>query len=67
MWLKPDPQKDHSNLLKALNLIKNKKNFKCIFVGFNVDNKNIELLSNIKKLKLSNHIKLLGQKKKYQK
>ena len=60
-----DPQKDHSNLLKALNLIKNKKkNFKCIFVGFNVDNKNIELLSNIKKLKLSNHIKLLGQKKK---
>ena len=62
-----DPQKDHLNLLKALNLIKNKKiNFKCIFVGFNVDNKNIELLSNIKKLKLSNHIKLLGQKK-YQK
>ena len=60
-----DPQKDHLNLLKALNLIKNKKiNFKCIFVGFNVDNKNIELLSNIKKLKLSNHIKLLGQKKK---
>ncbi len=59
-----DPQKDHLNLLNALFLIRNKKiDFKCILVGFNINKKNLELVSNIKKLNLSNHVKLLGQKK----
>ncbi len=57
-----DPQKDHFNLLDALSLIRLKKiNFYCILVGSNLDRKNSELISRIKKLKLSKHIKLLGQ------
>ena len=58
-----DPQKDHLNLLNALSLIQSKKiNFFCVLVGSNMDQNNIELISEIKKLKLSNHVKLLGQK-----
>ena len=57
-----DPQKDHLNLLKALELICSKKiNFYCFLIGSNIDKKNIELVSEIKKLKLTNHIKLIGQ------
>ena len=57
-----DPQKDHLNLLNALSLIKEKNiNFFCVLVGSNVNQNNINLISEIKKLKLSNHIKLLGQ------
>lgn len=57
-----DPQKDHLNLLNALYLI-NKRNidFFCILVGFNVHKKNLDLVSNIKQLRLSNHVKLIGQ------
>ena len=57
-----DPQKDHLNLLNALALIRLKNiNFFCVLIGSNIDKNNIDLISNIKKLKLSNHIKLLGQ------
>ena len=57
-----DPQKDHLNLLNALSLIREKNtNFFCVLVGSNVDQNNIDLISEIKKLKLSEHIKLLGQ------
>lgn len=57
-----DPQKDHLNLLNALYLIRKRNiDFFCILVGFNVNKKNVDLVSNIKKLKLSNHVKLLGQ------
>ena len=57
-----DPKKDHANLLKALSLLKLKNNnFLCILVGTNVNKNNIELNSLIKKLNLSNNIKLLGQ------
>ena len=55
-------QKDHLNLLNALNLIKSKNiNFFCVLIGFNVDKKNVKLKSEISKLKLTNHVKLLGQ------
>ena len=36
--------------------------FFCVLIGFNVDKKNIELKSDIRRLKLTNHIKLLGQR-----
>ncbi len=55
-----DLLKDHLNLLKALSLTKLKgKIFFCILVGTNI-NKNQILLDQIKKLKIKNHIKLLG-------
>jgi len=58
-----DPQKDHLNLLKALSLIRSKNiNFLCILVGQNINKNNINLISDIKRLNLANHIKLLGQK-----
>ena len=57
-----DPQKDHLNLLSALSLIRSKNiNFLCVLVGFNMNKKNINLMSDIKRLKLTNHVKLLGQ------
>ena len=57
-----DPQKDHFNLLKALSIIKEKKiNFFCILVGTNIDSKNIDLVYEIKRLKLNGNVKLLGQ------
>lgn len=58
-----DAQKDHLNLLNALNLIKSKNiNFFCILIGSNVDKKNNKLKSHITKLKLTSHVKLLGQR-----
>ena len=57
-----DPQKDHLNLLNALSLIRSKNiDFFCVLVGSNVDQKNINLVSKIKKLRLSNYVKLLGR------
>jgi glycosyltransferase involved in cell wall biosynthesis len=57
-----DPQKDHLNLLNALSLIRSKNiDFFCVLIGFNVSKKNIGLASEIKRLKLSSHIKLMGQ------
>jgi glycosyltransferase involved in cell wall biosynthesis len=56
-----DPQKDHFNFLKALSLIKLKKiKFLSILVGKNIKN-NTSLIFEINRLKLSNHVKLLGQ------
>ena len=57
-----DPKKDHSNLLKALSLIKSKNiNFLCVLVGARIDSSNVNLISEIKKFQLSAHVKLLGQ------
>jgi glycosyltransferase involved in cell wall biosynthesis len=57
-----DPQKDHSNLLNALSLIRSKNiNFFCVLVGSNINYKNMNLIAEIKRLKLSNYVKLLGQ------
>tara|TARA_A100001011_G_C14221393_1_gene804502 strand:+ start:175 stop:1302 length:1128 start_codon:yes stop_codon:yes gene_type:complete len=59
-----DPQKDHLNFLKALSLIRSKNiNFFCVLVGSKINKNNFILLSTIKKLKLSKHVKLLGQNK----
>ena len=57
-----DPQKDHLNLLNALSLIKSKNiDFFCVFVGSNMNQNNIDLVSQIKKLRLFNYVKLLGK------
>ena len=56
-----DPMKDHENLLMALSLIKKQNiDFFCILAGSNVDKKNMKLVNIIKRLKLSNYVKLLG-------
>ena len=58
-----DPKKDHSNLLRALSLIKLKNiDFSCVLVGSKIDSSNVDLISEIKRFQLSNHVKLLGQK-----
>jgi len=57
-----DLKKDHLNLIKALSLIRSKNvNFSCVLIGTNINQSNIKLVSKIKELKLSNHVKLLGQ------
>tara|TARA_Y100001970_G_C14171213_1_gene824287 strand:- start:539 stop:1678 length:1140 start_codon:yes stop_codon:yes gene_type:complete len=57
-----DPQKDHLNLLNALSIIRSKNlNFFCIFVGSNINQDNIDLVSKIKKLNLTSYVKLLGR------
>lgn len=58
-----DPQKNHKNLIKAFNKIintDNKKNFKLILAGPDIDNKNKKLKSIIKSFKLEKYIILLG-------
>lgn len=57
-----DPQKDHLNLLNALSLIKSKNiEFFCILVGSNINQNNINLVSQLKKLRLFNYVKLLDK------
>jgi len=57
-----DPQKDHFNLLNALSLIRSKNiDFYCVLVGSNINQNNEALISKIKRLELSNYVKLLGQ------
>ena len=57
-----DPKKDHLNLLNALSFLRHKKiDFFCFLVGSKINVKNIRLVSEIKRLKLSKYIKLLGQ------
>ena len=57
-----DKKKDHLNLLNALSIIRDKNIiFFCILVGSNMDKNNFILTSEIKRLRLSNNVKLLGQ------
>jgi glycosyltransferase involved in cell wall biosynthesis len=58
-----DPQKDHSNLLKSLLILKeNKIVFHCLLVGTGMDNSNSYLVNEINKLNLNNYITLLGRR-----
>ena len=48
-----DPKKDHLNLLKALSIIRSKNiNFFCVLVGSNIDKKNVNLISEIRRLQI---------------
>ena len=58
------PMKDHLNLLQSLSLLKQKNiNFFCLLAGSNIDKNNDELVNQLKKLNLFNHVKLLGRQK----
>ena len=58
------PIKDHKTLLNALSIIKSKNiNFNCIFVGFNMNKNNTEIINQIKQLQLEKNVKLLGTTK----
>ena len=55
------PQKDHKNLLNALYLLKKEGIlFKCILVGYKINNQNRILNNIIRKFNLIHEIKLLG-------
>ncbi len=57
-----DPKKDHSNLLNALSILRNKKiEFFCILAGKNIDRNNLKLIQEINEFELTKYIKLLGQ------
>ena len=55
-------QKDHKNLIEALNLLlkKGNKNWQCYLAGKGLDKKNDELKKLIKHYSLQHHIKLFG-------
>ena len=56
------PKKNHLGLIKSLSILRQKKiNFFCILAGSNINQDNFELMSEIKKLKLSKFVKLLNQ------
>ncbi|MBZ2192813.1 glycosyltransferase [Pseudoalteromonas arctica] len=58
-----DPQKDHLNLLKALNiLLKKNIGFKCILIGKGLTSANKALVEDISNLGLSNNIILGGMR-----
>lgn len=54
-----DPTKDHESLLNSLLILKKRKlSFFCVIIGPNINNKH--LIEKVKKLKLKNFVKLLG-------
>ncbi len=58
-----DELKDHNNLLHSLQLVKKKGiDFKCLLVGSNISNTNIELTNMINKYDINENIILLGER-----
>ena len=58
-----DPFKDHSNLLKALSVVKSSNiDFLCVLVGKGLDDENYALNDEISRLGLKKNIVLLGQR-----
>lgn len=56
------PKKDHLNLLNALSHLSDKKiEFLCVLFGSDINKNNLQLTAEIKRLKLSKNVKLLGQ------
>ncbi|MDC1450340.1 glycosyltransferase [Candidatus Thioglobus sp.] len=57
-----DPQKDHENAINALTILKKStKNFKCIFVGKDMDNSNSYIKNLLEKFNLVDNVILFGQ------
>jgi glycosyltransferase involved in cell wall biosynthesis len=55
------PQKDHLNLLQALQILVAKgKTFQCVLIGNGMDNSNAELERSLEHLGLSEHVVLMG-------
>lgn len=57
-----DPYKDHKNLLQALSLIKNQFNYRCVLVGFGIDNQNKSLMNLIETYQMQQHVVLASQR-----
>lgn len=58
-----DPQKDHSNLLKALSILQARNiTIRCVLVGTDLISDNNELVSQINTLGLANVVTLLGRR-----
>lgn len=58
-----DAQKDHSNLLKSLSILKDYNiDFNCLLVGTGMDGENSKLVSEINDLKLNKYVTLLGRR-----
>ena len=56
-----DPQKDHSNLLRALSIIRrNGVEFYCLLIGQGLDQGNTRIVEEIEKLELDKSVLLLG-------
>jgi glycosyltransferase involved in cell wall biosynthesis len=56
-----DPQKDHSNLLRALSIIRrNGVEFYCLLIGQGLDQGNTRIIAEIEKLELDKSVLLLG-------
>lgn len=56
-----DPLKDHSNLLRSLNLLKKRNSsFICLLIGFGIDNANIQLVEMIRRYNLDDVVRLIG-------
>lgn len=56
-----DPQKDHHNLIKALDQIKQSgQKFICLLVGFGMDDHNAPLMAELSAAGVTQHVKLLG-------
>jgi len=59
-----DPQKDHSNLISALGIVRKKGvEFKVLLIGKQLDDTNNQLLEQIKSESLSDSVHFLGQRK----
>jgi glycosyltransferase involved in cell wall biosynthesis len=57
-----DPQKDHENLLRALDRFKHTSTpFRCVLVGQGLEAANVQLTAWIEKYSLRNEVQLLGQ------
>lgn len=57
-----DPQKDHTNLVAALEILHRRGvDFYCVLVGSGVDNSNKELVMQIKNAGISEKVRLLGR------
>lgn len=58
-----DPQKDHVTLLEALSILREKEiEFKCLLIGRDLDENNLVLSNEIKRLNLKDNILLLEQR-----
>lgn len=58
-----DPQKDHVTLLESLSILREKKiEFKCLLIGRDLDESNLVLSNEIKRLHLKENILLLEQR-----
>ena len=58
-----NPQKDHTNLLQALALLRSRNiPLRCVLVGVNLDSDNQELVAQIQRLGLEETVMLLGKR-----